>query len=914
MATRAYIAVLVSVACGGPREPTPARQREPDPRAQIATATRAWLAGDLERAATELAHAGDDPSALALLARADALLGRDDHARAAAARMLGLSRSRALEPHLPSDATRLEDVAISTDGEYVALVAHESIRVWRLPGGREVSAGAGHHVAFGRVGDATLLAVLDGDHELRAVDAATGAVRWTTQLDARTLYLKVVGPTSNAAEGQRAGTIVTMQADGTLVRWSLATGRRLRAFPTDAHPALATSGALDVSADGRTVVFDRVVYDVADAATKVGVLPVPSTAVALAPDGRTIARAYADARVELFERDGTLRARLDGAGRQVRFLDDGSLLSIHDKRVTRWDVARAARLAEVELAAGDTQTHAIEFGLGAGGHVVVRRGLALAMLNALTGSARSLAQFGSATLVKGLAWSDDGSRLAIVPWTEGLVVWSVAGDVRVVKDRYYSNFPLAFDASGDVVEVKHDEPQARFLISAARVYLLDGDGHALRFVEAPEPIAYAARAGGRLVGAGNSGAIYVWDADTAEGLGGLDRGARVDALALRPDGRTLAVARETGGVELWDLPSRMRVLGLATSSTGWVAFAPSGRVYGDARLLTWNVDDVSLPAALVPSTSERDLVADTLAHPPPAVAVQRTRAPTLSAHDCVPTGVDVAPISATLSNNALDYCLATDARTDEAYCFRVDLASAAVRGISAPLDVLVSKQADASPRATIRSDSAGAVTACAPPDVCHQLPAKAAGDQDGRVFAPVISDDGAIAAVVAGKHVIETWDVATAKRIARFTVTRPAWPQRSPWLIGLEMWGHDVLPIWQIDCAAPRCTAATVYSPRGKPLGRYPFESNAALRKRVHGDVWVITADEFDDVAKGSVLLVDASTNTRVARLPVDRVDLVAASDERIAVVVAAAPAGAVKIFDRAAKLVAQMPPPPRCR
>jgi WD40 repeat protein len=79
---------------------------------------------------------------------------------------------------------------------------------------------------------------------------------------------------------------------------------------------------------------------------------------------------------------------------------------------------------------------------------------------------------------------------------------------------------------------------------------------------------------GGLAAGDETGQVRLWD------VGGASRGVLgeqphpVSALAARPDGRTLAIGRPDGTVELWDVPSRTRLVTLAApAGTHWLVAA-----------------------------------------------------------------------------------------------------------------------------------------------------------------------------------------------------------------------------------------------------------------------------------------------------------------------------------------------------
>ena len=91
----------------------------------------------------------------------------------------------------------------------------------------------------------------------------------------------------------------------------------------------------------------------------------------------------------------------------------------------------------------------------------------------------------------------------------------------------------------------------------------------------------------QLAAAGNNGTVNVWEAATGRPLGTcLGTPAQVGAVVWSPDGKTVAVALQTGSeaYRLWDTPTGQPIQnvvpGFQAPPAGWcnaVAFAPSGK-------------------------------------------------------------------------------------------------------------------------------------------------------------------------------------------------------------------------------------------------------------------------------------------------------------------------------------------------
>lgn len=872
---------IIAVACASrPIASPPPPQLPPknlDVTPRMAAATRHWLAGDLDAAIDNLVAAGDDPHALGLLARAYSVAGRAADARRVAARI-----SPRPDPHLPTDVSDSDRIEISPDGAYVAVIegaydTHPRTRIWNTLEGREVIAVDGNRAAFG-VGPRgeMLVAILTGASMLRVVDPATGATRWTHAIEETDGFVV-----------DRHDRVITVPRSGTnLVEWRLSTGEKLRELHLD-----ATVSYVVISADGETLLGKDTLYDISGDATRLAVLPGVGGHV-ISPDGGTIARVRTnDEQIVLFGRDGQQRAALEHAGHDAVFLDDGSLLAINGSRLTRWDVQTATLLAAIELP-GDRPA------LGEGGHVVVRRRSELLMLQAKAGRADAIATFGRATRAELLAWSPDGDALAFAgSRTTG--VWTISSSSA--KTSTNPNGPhssIGYDAAGKLAFDADPSPALPYVLDATRVFVRDQAGHAVHFVDAPETLVAVTVGAGLVIGAGTSGTLYLWRATTAEGLGTIAGSTMVIALAVRPDGRTLAVAREAGGIELWDLLSRTRVLMLDASEDGWVAFTPSGRVDGDARMLDWG----TIPGDAIASATEDQLVRKVLAEPRTPVAIVPTRAPTLDVHACVPADVESLQVwLGPHQGNSLLYCL-VDRFTQpvSAYCFAADLARRTVTPAPTPLDALAPPPEPPPPPTATLEPRGTSMYACTPSHVCHSLPVKLdprSPETDPRLFA--ISPDGAIFAITDDRQEhVETIDVATNKRIARFAIRFPDGRD------GLAFWHHDLITT-SMQCAAS-CDEGHVYDVHGKDLGDFPVEVTEAHPQRFHDHLWV-----FNDT--GGFAIEDEITGKVIARHRIPDGDALVIEPERI-VAVLNTPPGKLLVLDRNANVAAELAPPPRCR
>jgi WD40 repeat protein len=352
--------------------------------------------------------------------------------------------------------------------------------------------------------------------------------------------------------------------------WNLSDQTRIaaRPFASPAH-----TNAVAFSPDGQTVATGGADGNVRlwDAATQQEIGPPmssdakPVAAVAFSPDGTLVAAGSADGNVQLWDTATQQEAgtALVAGGAEVSalaFSPDGKLLATsgQDGAVRLWDVAAASQVGTT-MATGDAVS-ALAFGTGGTTLASAESDGATELWNVTTQT-----QTGAALTVQGsagvtaLAFSPAADALATGNGNGSIQLWNPAG-------FHQPSAPLALGSVG---------------VAAAAA------GHT--------PAAFSAD-GGLLATSNGHGTARVWNV-TARRPVGLPMGSDhiVTALALSPDGKTLAVAGS--GVQLWQTASGQR-LGTTLPPAGnsryrAVAFSPDGTMLttlgadGTARI--WDV-------------------------------------------------------------------------------------------------------------------------------------------------------------------------------------------------------------------------------------------------------------------------------------------------------------------------------------
>jgi RNA polymerase sigma factor (sigma-70 family) len=364
--------------------------------------------------------------------------------------------------------------------------------------------------------------------------------------------------------------VATEEQDVVLCEWEMATGRRLSRVQ---WPGRLVYGAA-LSQDGKTLVIST--YDGRRAMCRVLVRDVPSgrqtgeipgagdvSAVAFAPDGKTIATAGADRSLRLWDRATGAELRRCGKTpifwKYLTFSSDGKVLAASDGagNVRLWEPASGREVRSLEGPVGSAGVLAVSpdskiLATAGGKDTVVR------LWDTTTGKEiRSLhGQRGTTAL----DFSPDGKTLACGETREegktlirsAVHLWDVATGREVGRcaGHIFGVDRLAFS------------PDGKKLISG-------GGGTSLRVWDVPTgkdalPMAeneswvncVAFSPDGRLLAcAGMDSTIRLWDPASGNAARLFEEGhhQRVWQIHFRPDGKSLVSSGHDGSMRLWDV-------------------------------------------------------------------------------------------------------------------------------------------------------------------------------------------------------------------------------------------------------------------------------------------------------------------------------------------------------------------------
>jgi WD40 repeat protein len=478
-----------------------------------------------------------------------------------------LTTGEEIEP-LRGHVGRVHGLAVAGRGETVATGGDGTVRLWSaagrelrrltLPGksvlgvalsadGRRVACGALDHEA--RVWDA-------GEQEVCVWDTATGRELWRVKTESWRVSAQAFSPDGRvlATGGPR------------LRLWEAATGRLLRVI--DGSPGGMRLAVF--SPDGKRVatVGEQATLHFWDAATgrAVGAFEGHDRAVwagAFAPDGQALATVGDEPFVRLWDLS-TGRARRLAFGtkglRSVAFAPDGKGLAACSAFWGEWP-------GLLELPTGRLLRRFTSNAGGVPGGAV-----------AFTADGRTLAA--STGSCKIHFWDAATGRERFRPFFEGKVEL-YAADWQSVQ------FVLTPDGRTVVTT------RGRSEVSGVVVWDVAEGKERLALADRGLPVAVSPD--GRLVALVSDADLRLLSLATGEQVWRADRRGRVAAFS--PDGKTLAVAREDGAVDLWETLSGQRRARLAghEGMVHFVAFAPDGSRLAsggeDATVLLWGLSD-----------------------------------------------------------------------------------------------------------------------------------------------------------------------------------------------------------------------------------------------------------------------------------------------------------------------------------
>ena len=339
--------------------------------------------------------------------------------------------------------------------------------------------------------------------------------------------------------------------------WEVATGQEIATIDYQAT-------ALALSPDGRTLAtgsdFGIELWDVETRAQKAAMSTAEGTwginSVAFSPDGRTlVAGSWLDHSVQLWDVEtATKTATLEGHKDKVNsvaFAPDGKTVASasDDHTVKLWDVATESIVTTFE--GHESWVHSVDY--SPDGTLLASTSKSVKLWDVDTGQATTFSPWGGATTLSGsVAFSPLDGRTLASRSADGVILWEVA--------------------TGNAVT------------------LASGHGGSGAMGLSPD--------GTRLASAANYDEIHLWDVARGR-VTAILRGhtGRLNDVAFSPDGATLASAASDQTIKLWDLATGAAVATLeATGRRAWVStvvFSRDGTMvasgHGNGTARVWDL-------------------------------------------------------------------------------------------------------------------------------------------------------------------------------------------------------------------------------------------------------------------------------------------------------------------------------------
>ncbi|MEU3297503.1 hypothetical protein ABZ722_34905 [Streptomyces longwoodensis] len=627
-----------------------------------------------------------------------------------AATSLYAAAASPLTRRLTGHSAWVSALTFSPNGQTLATASDDrTVRLWDPATGRTRRILAGHHDGIDSVAfspDGSLLATASDDRTVRLWDVATGRSvrRWhtagrgpgergsnghpdsmasvafspdghtlATTSDGRTVSLREVATgrtrttltapdvTASVAFSQDGRTVATTSKQGTVRLWGTATGHLQLTLPE----INAGGGPVAFSPDGHTFAIGSSVdgavslRDAATGRTRATLTSHANTvrAVTFSPDGRTLATAGDDRTVRLSDA-ATGRTRLTLPGRtdwmvSLAFSPDGRTLATgsYDGTVRLWDVSTP----QPRLTLGQTGI-VMSAAFSPDGHTLATGSYdgTVRLWDTVTGHAHAaITTDHDVTL---LAFGPSGRTLSIASSQGELSLWDVAtrhvrtvlsglddgteavvfgpdGRTLVTTDLFLRKRPGAIPQLLEHVRLR-DVATGR-----ARTILGNVDGVISgSFSQSGHTLAVSGHDGVRILNtttqhvrtvltSSGSGAVAMspdgstvataspgntvklWNAATGQLQTTLTHQHPVSAVAFHPDGHTLATGSNDGTVRLWNTTTGQPQTTLTTpTSIASVTFSPDGHTLATTSLSDddhsgravrlWDVSPLDLPKAI----------------------------------------------------------------------------------------------------------------------------------------------------------------------------------------------------------------------------------------------------------------------------------------------------------------------------
>jgi len=486
----------------------------------------------------------------------------------------------------------ISNIAISPDGRMLATGVGDSIRMWNISNGKELS------LLQGRTGTVTCVAFSpDGktlvsgskDHMIRLWNMASGK-----EIAVFSGHLDTVHSVAFSPDGQM---LASGSADHTIRLWDLENGKEkyvLKGHDGDVMSvSFSPNGQMLASgSEDHTIRL----WDLEVGKEKYilkgheGVV----TSVSFSPDGKTLASGSLDATVRLWNvvknKEKKIITGHQGGVFSVSFSPDGKTLATGslDKTARLWDAETYVEKSVIPSS-----------GLVGFGVVFSSDGKALAVRSEVgvflwdITMRRGKSRFGHKAGVSGIRFSPDGKMLVSLSRDKKIHIWDVlSGKENKMLFRHSGMHCIALSPNGDLLAYGSGKViHLRNIVTGKENIVITGhEGKVLSVVFSPN--------GELLASASSDKSVRLWEVSTGKQLALLDgHHDDVNSIAFSPNGKILASGSSDKTIRLWDVLSGLELFTLqghqlAVSS---VAFSPDGQAIAsaswDGSIRLWNVSN-----------------------------------------------------------------------------------------------------------------------------------------------------------------------------------------------------------------------------------------------------------------------------------------------------------------------------------